>query len=167
MPGSKPGERRGGRQAGTPNRNNMLARLRIEDESDPIGKLIEASRTGVLQFGDRRLELDTDQALGVLRELRRVAVPDARGVAFTLSLPPIKSAEDIDGALGTIIAEVAAGKITADEADALGRLLETKRKAIETVELERRVAAMGSAAGGAMSLRAASTVGRSWRRQPS
>src|SRR5688572_12083768 len=139
--GSKPGERRGGRQVGTPNRTNLLARLRIEHDADPIGRLIEASKTGVLKLGDKDLHLDVDQGLSVIRELRRIAVPDAKGVSFTLNLPPINTAADIDAALGIVISEVAAGKITADEADALGRLLETRRKSLETVELERRVAA--------------------------
>jgi hypothetical protein len=140
--GSKPGERRGGRQPGTPNRTSLLARLRIEHEADPIGRLIEASKTGVLKLGDKDLPLDVDQGLSVIRELRRIAVPDAKGVSFTLQLPPIKTAQDIDAALGIVIEEVASGRITADEADALGRLLETRRKSLETVELERRVAQM-------------------------
>ena len=136
------GHKTGGRAAGTPNRLNVLARLRIEQEADPIGRLIEASKTGVLKLGEKELELDVDQGLSVIRELRRIAVPDAKGVSFTLALPPINTAADIDAALGIVIAEVASGKITADEADALGRLLETRRKSIETVELERRVAQM-------------------------
>ena len=108
--GSKPGERRGGRQVGTPNRTSLLARLRIEQEADPIGRLIEASKTGVLKLGEKELRLDVDQGLSVIRELRRIAVPDAKGVSFTLALPAINTAADIDAALGIVIAEVAAAR---------------------------------------------------------
>src|SRR4051812_47842692 len=48
-----------------------------------------------------QIALDVDLGLCVVRELRRIAVPDAKGVSFTLALPVIKTAEDIDNALGT------------------------------------------------------------------
>jgi hypothetical protein len=46
------GQRLGGRQAGTPNRVNLAARLRIEGEADPVGRLIEAARTGKVRIGE-------------------------------------------------------------------------------------------------------------------
>jgi hypothetical protein len=136
------GQRLGGRQAGTPNKNNLLARLRVEREADPIGKLIEASKTGVLHLGDKRLELDTDQALSVIRELRRIAVPDAKGVTLNLELPVIKTAADIDAAQNIIIAAIGSGEITAEEADKLSEIVERKRRALETVEFEERIKAL-------------------------
>ena len=52
--GAKPGERRGGRTAGTPNRGSVLTREQIESLADPIaimatvarGEMIEAAPHG-------------------------------------------------------------------------------------------------------------------------
>jgi hypothetical protein len=45
-------------------------------------------------------------------------------------------------ALTHITAAVAAGEISADEAQAISSVLETQRRAIETQELETRIAAL-------------------------
>ena len=45
-------------------------------------------------------------------------------------------------ALGSIAAAVARGDLTVEEGQAIAAMLETQRKAIETVELERRIAAL-------------------------
>jgi len=45
-------------------------------------------------------------------------------------------------ALGTLADAVAGGDITPDEGAAVANILETKRRAIETVELEIRVSAL-------------------------
>src|SRR5919206_4385921 len=102
--GSRPGERRGGRQKGTPNRVNLAARLRVLHEADPIGKLIDAAETGRLRLGAQEVALDADQYLGILRELRRIAVPDAKSAPVQLdSWPEVKSAGDVLQALATVL----------------------------------------------------------------
>jgi hypothetical protein len=45
-------------------------------------------------------------------------------------------------AVGAVADAVGAGEITPDEGQAMASILEAKRKAIETVELESRIAAL-------------------------
>ena len=141
--GSKPGERRGGRQKGTPNRVNMAARLRVLAEADPIGKLIHAAETGTVSLGGQAISLDADQYLGVLRELRKIAVPDAKSAPVRLEgLPAITTAADVLQALSAVLGQMASGAITPDEAVSIAGLLEQQRRVIETVDLERRLACL-------------------------
>ena len=73
--------------------------------------------------------------------LERIA-PPRKGRTVTFDLPPVETADDVVKALGLVVGAVAAGNLTPDEATAIAGLLETKRKAIETLEIERRVAAL-------------------------
>jgi len=61
-------------------------------------------------------------------------------VKFTL--PTFETAVQVVDGLGAIITAVADGTLTPDEAAAVANLIEMKRKAIETVEIERRIAAL-------------------------
>lgn len=135
----------GGRRKGTPNRDNLSARLRVVQEADPIGRLIEAATKGCVRIGEQEIALDVDQYLGVLRELRRVAVADAKSTAVRLDLPVIRTAPDVLQAAGKVISEMAKGNLAPDEAVTIASLLEAKRRAIETVELEARLAALEQA----------------------
>jgi hypothetical protein len=55
-------------------------------------------------------------------------------------LPPIDTAADITKAVGTGATAVAAGQLTPEEGGAVASILEVKRKAIETSDLESRIA---------------------------
>src|SRR5262245_22940203 len=68
--------------------------------------------------------------------------PVKKGRPVSLRLPAIMTASDVVAAVGTVADAVAAGDITPDEGQAVASILEAKRKAIETVELESRVAAL-------------------------
>jgi ethanolamine utilization microcompartment shell protein EutS len=59
-----------------------------------------------------------------------------------LELPSVETAEDVVKALGVVVAETASGTITPEEAVVVAGVLEAKRKAIETVDIERRLAAL-------------------------
>jgi len=54
-------------------------------------------------------------------------------------LPEVSQADDVKSALSAIIKAATTGQITPSEAQALSSVIETQRKAIETVELEQRV----------------------------
>ena len=54
-----------------------------------------------------------------------------------MTLPAIQSASDVVAAVGAVADAVGAGDITPDEGQAVASILEAKRKAIETVDLER------------------------------
>ena len=71
----------------------------------------------------------------------RIAPPKKdRPVAF--KLPKIKGAEDHPGALAAIMAAVATGDLTPLEGQALAAMLAEHRKAIETADIETRLAAL-------------------------
>jgi hypothetical protein len=55
-------------------------------------------------------------------------------------MPPIVNSTDVVTAIGSLLNAVAAGQLTADESATLATVLGVKLRAIETVELERRVA---------------------------
>ncbi len=57
-------------------------------------------------------------------------------------LPAIRGSQDCADAQAEIIRAVAAGELLATEGEALSKLVENKRRAMETGELERRIAAL-------------------------
>jgi hypothetical protein len=65
--------------------------------------------------------------------------PVRKGRPVSLDLPAIKSATDVVAAIGLVADAVGDGTITPDEGQALSAVLEVKRRAIETVDLEARV----------------------------
>jgi translation elongation factor EF-Tu-like GTPase len=73
--------------------------------------------------------------------LDRIA-PPRRGSPVSFKLPTIETAADISKALSAVMASVACGELTPDEATAISGLIETRRKVIETRELETRVIAL-------------------------
>jgi hypothetical protein len=68
------------------------------------------------------------------------AWPARKSRPVTLALPAMQSAADVVAAVGAVADAVGAGDITPDEGAAVAAILEAKRRAIETVELEGRVA---------------------------
>lgn len=68
--------------------------------------------------------------------------PERKGQPVMIELPPVKTVEDIAGALGSVTNAVAAGEISPDEGQAIAGVLEVHRRAMETLELERRIAVL-------------------------
>jgi hypothetical protein len=66
--------------------------------------------------------------------------PVQKGRSITLDLPHIVTAADVTVALGTISAAIGCGQITPEEGAAIAAVVEQHRKAIETRELEQRIA---------------------------
>lgn len=73
--------------------------------------------------------------------------PVRKGRPVSLSLPPISGADDLLKAFGAVVASMAEGEITPEEAAAVAGVLEAKRKTIETADIERRLAALEQRAG--------------------
>ena len=73
--------------------------------------------------------------------LERVApLPRNRPVRF--DMPAIETSADLGEAMGAILQAAAGGELTPDEATAIAGLIETRRRTIETLELEQRIAAL-------------------------
>jgi hypothetical protein len=128
----KPGNGGGpGRPAGSRNRATLLLdKIADGDAAEILRKQLEKAKDG----DARAAELI----------LGRVW-PARKSRPISLTLPPMDTAADIVRALGTIADAVAGGEITPDEGQAVAGVLEIKRRAIETDDLERRIAAIEQA----------------------
>jgi hypothetical protein len=148
--GARPGA---GRPAGVPNKVNRFGRERIEREADPVGFFIkvaagEAIEAAVPIGPDRdhteqvKIFPTLEQRSQAQRVLINKILPDAKSVPVNLELPQITSASDVLTAHNVLVAAVASGSITPDVAETLSAILENRRRAIETVEFERRITAL-------------------------
>jgi len=147
--GSKPGERRGGRQKGTPNKASAATWQRIHNDADPIGFLIdimngEGVQAGTIKDGtDSDLIVPTlDQRLNASSQLSRWMPPPPRVRPLTLDLPKMSQPEDMVASMTAVVSAMAQGEVTPDEAKAVADVVEIQRRAIETESLEIRIAAL-------------------------
>jgi hypothetical protein len=131
----QPGNRHGrGRPSGSRNNASLvLDKMLADDGADVVRAVLAAAKNGDMQAA--RLVLDR-------------IVPVRKGRSIRLDLPIIGSAADVLTALSSTVAAMAEGDITPDEAAIVTSVLETKRKAIETVELETRLARLEQQWGG-------------------
>jgi hypothetical protein len=65
-----------------------------------------------------------------------------KGRLIEIELPEIKTVADLVAAHGAIMAAICTGQITPDEGATLADILESRRRAIETTELEERIATL-------------------------
>ena len=126
----KPGQ--SGNAKGKPPGARHAALLALDAIGRDAGKDIMQAVVTAAKAGDMR-------AADIL--LRRLW-PERKGRPVLLDLPAITVPGDIVGALGAITGAVSAGELSPDEGAAVAGILETQRRAIETVELERRLAVL-------------------------
>ena len=143
------GSKTGGRKPGSPNKVTAETRARIEAQADPVGFLTsvmkgEAVERAPAKEGDVACQIipTLDQSMTAARILADKLVPSARGRKINLTFPPIETPADIVKGMGTVVNALAAGDITPDEAELVSRVLDRKRAAVDSVELERRIAAL-------------------------
>ena len=121
-----------GKPPGTRHRVTLFAeKLMAEDVEGVVRKVIDAAKGGDMTAA--RLILD------------RIA-PPRRGSPVSLKFPIIETTGDVTKALSAVVASMASGDLTPEEAAAVSSVIETKRKAIEQLELESRVIALEQAA---------------------
>jgi hypothetical protein len=97
------------------------------DASDVVRAVIAAARGG-------------DMAAAKL-VLERV-IPARRGRPVALKLPSLETSADLVAALASITNAVASGELTPEEGQSVAAILEQQRRAIETIQLEQRIAAL-------------------------
>jgi len=78
--------------------------------------------------------------------LERIA-PPRKDSPVRFTAPEMKSAEDSVEAMGGVVRAVADGELTPQEGAAVAGLIEAFRRALETEELERRIASLERRAG--------------------
>ena len=117
-----------GRRPGARNRTSALALKLMDADAEPvILALIKAAKGG--------------DVAAIQLVLERVApLPRNRPVQF--DMPAIETAADLGEAMGAILQAAADGELTPDEAVSIASLIETRRRTIETLELEQRIAAL-------------------------
>ncbi|QKS27736.1 MAG: hypothetical protein HT579_01410 [Candidatus Accumulibacter similis] len=129
-PGWKPGQsgNPNGRPKGSRNRVTLVALAAMDEGADAIArKVVEMAKGG-----------DISAARLVIERL----VPVAKERPIFLSLPDTGSAEGVAQAQAAILQAVAAGDILPGEAATLAGIVEARRKALETQELEQRISAL-------------------------
>lgn len=132
-PGFQPGEsgNPAGKKPGTRNKATQMVLALMEDGAREIAEaVIMAAKNGDLTAA--RLVLDK-------------LTPPARERPISLDLPDIDTAKGVSEAQGIILKALGGGELLPSEANAIAAIVEAKRKALETVELERRISALESA----------------------
>ena len=136
MPGKNAGNTRGrpfkagnpGRPAGARHLVTRAVEALLEGEHEKL------TRKAI----DKALEGDT---VALRLCLDRIA-PPRKDAPVSLNLPPVRSAVDAVEASVAVLAAVAAGDITPDEAGRIMALLTAHKGIIETGDLESRIAAL-------------------------
>ena len=72
-------------------------------------------------------------------------VVPVRGARLKLDIPEIKAPADVVTAIAAIITAAASGKLSPDEAASLASVISAQHKAIELIDLARRVSALEEA----------------------
>ena len=67
---------------------------------------------------------------------------ERKGRPVAIDLPTLETAADLAAGLGAVAAHVAAGALSPEEGQAVAGILEAQRRAVETVDLARRLAAL-------------------------
>ncbi|GAA5049808.1 hypothetical protein GCM10023208_08280 [Erythrobacter westpacificensis] len=123
-----PGNALGGRKPGSLNKTTMAVRELLDGEAESLTrKAIDLALTG--DGPALRLCLD------------RIA-PPRKDTPIEFKLPPIETIEDAAKASAALLAAVAAGEVTPDEAGRVMALLTAHKQLVESGELEARIAAL-------------------------
>jgi Family of unknown function (DUF5681) len=104
-----------------------------------VEKLLEGEAGAIAR---KAVELAMGGDSAALRLVLERVLPVRRGKPVCFALPRIETAGDVSTALGGILAATAEGALTPDEAATVAGILETKRRALETLAIETRLAAL-------------------------
>lgn len=133
QPGRGPGKRfspgqsgnPSGKAKGTRHRVTMMAEKLMQDDEQAIVKAVIGAAKGGDMTAARLI-------------LERIA-PVRKGRPITLNLPATETAADVNRAMSAVVAQMAAGEITPDEAGVVVGVLEAKQRAQSVTDLERRM----------------------------
>ena len=123
-----PGNKLGGSKKGSRHKTTIAIEALLEGEHEAL------TRAAI----EKALEGDTTAMRLCLDRL----APPRKDVPVSFELPPIKSAEDAVVASSALLAAVASGEVTPDEAGRVMALLTSHKNLVETGDLESRIAAL-------------------------
>jgi hypothetical protein len=116
-----------GKKPGTRNAATLAVERALETEADQLGrKVIEMAKAGNVAALRMCLE----------RLAPRLRV---RAQPTPVDIPDVVQPSDLPAAFSAVVQATARGEITSEEAKDLAEVLEMKRKAFETIELEQRM----------------------------
>jgi hypothetical protein len=104
-----------------------------------IEELLDGEAEGLTR---KAIELALGGDMQALRLCLERICPPRKDRPIILELPKVETISDIVTAIGATLKAVAIGEITPSEGTSIAGLLETKRKAIETLDIEKRIAAL-------------------------
>jgi hypothetical protein len=100
----------------------------LEGEAEAIGrKCIERAKEG--------------DSVALRLAMEQIA-PVERGRPVHFKMPALGAAADLPKALGAVLTATSTGEITPEEAVSLAQVVEIRRKSLETLEMEERLAAL-------------------------
>jgi hypothetical protein len=73
--------------------------------------------------------------------MERIA-PVGRGRPVHFTMPPLETTADLPKALGGVLTATSIGEITPEEAVHIAQVVEIRRKTLETIEIEERLASL-------------------------
>ncbi len=121
-----------GKPVGARNKTTIAIETLLEGEAEAITRqCIEMAKAG--------------DGMAMRLTMERIA-PLRRGRPVRFNLPMLEGPGDLVKALGGILHAVASGDLTPDEASTVAGILDAKRRAIETTDIESRLAAIEKAA---------------------
>jgi hypothetical protein len=123
-------------QSGNPSGRPAGIRAQALETLDRLGRA--AAEELVLVLINQAKSGDTRAAESILKRVW----PQPTGRAVSIDLPVITTAQDALKATAMVIAAVTGGQIDPNEGQTLTALIETARRALEAVDLERRIAAL-------------------------
>jgi tellurite resistance protein len=128
LPGN-PGRPRGSRHAALV----ALDAIGQEAAEDVLRAVVAAAKAGDMRAADI---------------LMRRYLPERKGRPVPFDMPEMRSSADAVQASAAVVAAVASGDLTPEEGQAVAAVMETHRRTLETVELERRLAVLERKSGG-------------------
>lgn len=117
-----------GKLPGTRNKITMAAQALLDGEGEALTR--------------KAVELAMEGDMAALRLCLERILPPVRERPVLVDLPDISTSEGIDKVSVAILQAVAVGELLPGEGTVLSRIVETRRKALETYELEQRIAAL-------------------------
>ncbi len=118
-----------GNPAGRPQGSRHKATLAMETLLD--GEAENITRRAV------DLALEGDSA--ALRLCMERLLPSRKSRPIRIDLPKIETPADVSNALSVVVAAVSDGSLDPDDAESLSRIVEVKRRSLETLEMESRL----------------------------
>ena len=129
--GAEPGERRGGRQRGVPNKATAEMReLALGHGPDALAELARLAK-------EAQSETARIQACNTI--LDRAYGKSLPGRQIEIELPDTSTVQGVTQAVAIVIQTAASGEITPAEASDFCALLESQRRAIELSDIEARL----------------------------